>query len=198
MIVAIEGLDLAGKGTQADMLHAALEERNITVCTFHFPKYETRIGKEIHDMLHVADGGVDVPPQVLHCLQAANKWEHLYMIEEACREQQVVIMDRYHYSNHVYGLANGMPAEWITGLEDGIPEADIIILLDLSVEESFRRRPSSRDVYEDNRAFLEKVHKEYEDLACRHKNCTRVRADRSMPEVHADILRLVLDGLKGS
>ena len=65
MIIAIEGGDQAGKLTQSNLLEKALKKQKIKVKLFHFPDYETPIGKEIRKYL---DGKRKFPPQAIHCL----------------------------------------------------------------------------------------------------------------------------------
>ncbi|MEO2200323.1 MAG: thymidylate kinase, partial [Nitrosopumilus sp.] len=72
MIIVIEGGDQAGKLTQSVLLQKFLRKQKIKTKLFHFPDYETPIGKEIRKYL---DGKRKFPPQVIHCLLAANRWE---------------------------------------------------------------------------------------------------------------------------
>ena len=50
-------------------------------------------------------------------------------------------MNRYYHSNLVYGLANGLNQKWLESLDDGLPKADLVILLDVTQKESFSRIP---------------------------------------------------------
>ena len=70
MIVVIEGGDQAGKLTQSKLLEKALKKRKIKTKLFHFPDYDTPIGKEIRQYL---DGKRKFPPQAIHCLLAAKQ-----------------------------------------------------------------------------------------------------------------------------
>ena len=74
MIIVIEGGDQAGKLTQSVLLEKSLKKQKIKTKLFHFPDYDTPIGKEIRKYL---DGERKFPPQVIHCLLAANRWEKL-------------------------------------------------------------------------------------------------------------------------
>jgi dTMP kinase len=104
MIIVIEGGDQAGKKTQTALLAKALKQRKIKTATFSFPDYKTPIGKEIAKYLN---GKRKFPPQVIHCLLAANRWEKLNEILAAQSKNSVLIMNRYYQSNLIYGLANG-------------------------------------------------------------------------------------------
>jgi len=141
MIIVIEGGDQAGKLTQSTLLEKALKKRKIKTKLFHFPDYDTPIGKEIRKYL---DGKRKFPPQVIHCLLAANRWEKVNEIKSAEEKNSVLIMNRYYHSNLVYGIANGMKTKWLESLDDGLPKADLVILLDITQKESFSRTPRNK------------------------------------------------------
>ena len=186
MIVAIEGGDQAGKKTQTAMLARALRMQRVKTATFSFPDYKTPVGGEISKYL---DGKRKFPPQVIHCLMAANRWEKLDKIRDAVSKNSVVIMNRYYHSNLVYGTANGMKADWLENLDRGLPKADLVILLDVPRAESFHRKKAGRDRFEKNADFLQKILKTYRSVA-KKRRWKIVDASRSQNEVHQDILEL--------
>ncbi|WP_299291639.1 dTMP kinase [Nitrosopumilus sp.] len=185
MIVVIEGGDQAGKLTQSTMLEKALKKRKIKTKLFHFPDYKTPIGKEIRKYL---DGKRKFPPQVIHCLLSANRWEKLQEITSAQEKNSVLIMNRYYHSNLVYGIANGMKPKWLESLDDGLPKADLVILLDVSQKESFRRQKTNRDKFEKNEEFLRRISKIYRKVAM-NKRWKIIDATKSKDEVHEEILK---------
>lgn len=196
MIVAIEGVDQAGKHTQSVMLQRALKRRGMSVKLFHFPRYDTPIGRAISGHL-VAKRRKRIPPQVFHCLQAANKWEFLHAIESALLSHDVVIMDRYHSSNVIYGAANGVDRKWLESLERGMPEAAFTILLDIPVAVSFARRPADRDKFERNDKFLWSVRLEYLSMA-KKRRWKVVGANKPKGDVHAEMLEYLLSRLEAA
>ena len=169
MIIVIEGGDQAGKLTQSILLEKALKKRKIKTKLFHFPDYETPIGKEIRKYL---DGKRKFPPQAIHCLLAANRWEKLDTILAAEEKNSVLIMNRYYHSNLVYGLANGLKQKWLESLDEGLPKADLVILLDVTQKESFSRTPRNkiggkkmkRDKFEKNKEFSSKISNLYRNV----------------------------------
>lgn len=196
MIVAIEGVDQAGKHTQSVMLQRALRKNGMSVKLFHFPRYDTPIGRAISRHL-VAKRRRGVPPQVFHCLQAANKWEFLHVIKDALLSHDVVIMDRYHSSNVIYGAANGVDRKWLENLERGMPEAAFTILLDIPVRVSFDRRPADRDKLERDKKFLGSVRTEYRSMA-RKRSWKVVNADKPKGDVHVEMLGYLLPKLEAA
>ena len=193
MIIVIEGGDQAGKLTQSVLLEKALKKRKIKTKLFHFPDYQTPIGKEIRKYL---DGKRKFPPQVIHCLLAANRWEKLNEIKAAEEKNSVLIMNRYYQSNIVYGIANGMKSKWLENLDEGLPKADLVILLDISQKESFSRTPRNkiggkkmkRDKFEKNQEFSRKISKTYKIIA-KKKRWKIIDATKSQIEVHEEILK---------
>lgn len=186
MIIVIEGGDQAGKKTQTALLAKALKQRKIKTATFSFPGYKTPIGKEIAKYLN---GKRKFPPQVIHCLLAANRWEKLNEILAAQSKNSVLIMNRYYQSNLIYGLANGMKREWLENLDAGLPKADLVILLDVTQRESFHRKKTKRDKFEKNEEFLRKISKIYRTIA-KNQHWKIIDASKPKQEVHKDILQV--------
>ena len=185
MIIVIEGGDQAGKLTQSTMLEKALKKRKIKTKLFHFPDYKTPIGKEIRQYL---DGKRKFPPQVIHCLLSANRWEKLEQIKKAHEKNSVLIMNRYYHANLVYGLANGMKEKWLDNLDAGLPKADLVILLDVTQKEFFNRQKTNRDKFEKNEEFLRKISKIYKTTA-KKKRWKIIDATKSKQEVHEEIMK---------
>ncbi|QLH05382.1 dTMP kinase [Nitrosopumilus oxyclinae] len=194
MIIVIEGGDQAGKLTQSILLEKALKKRKIKTKLFHFPDYETPIGKEIRKYL---DGKRKFPPQVIHCLLAANRWEKLDAILAAEEKNSVLIMNRYYQSNLVYGLANGLKQKWLESLDEGLPKADLVILLDVTQKESFSRTPQNkiggkkmkRDKFEKNKEFSTKISNLYRTVA-KKKHWKIIDATMTKEEIHEEILKI--------
>ena len=192
MIIVIEGGDQAGKLTQSILLEKSLKKQKIKTKLFHFPDYETPIGQEIRKYL---DGKRKFAPQVIHCLLAANRWEKLNEILIAEEKNSVLIMNRYYHSNLVYGLANNLKQKWLESLDDGLPKADLVILLDVTQKESFSRSPRNekgkimkRDKFEKNEEFSRKISKIYRSTA-KKKYWKIIDASKSKLEVHDEIMK---------
>jgi dTMP kinase len=187
LIIVIEGSDQAGKKTQAELLAQALKKNKIKTKTFSFPDYTTPLGKEINRFLH---GKRKYPSQVIHCLLAANRWEKLQDIKSAQEQNSVLIMNRYYQSNLVYGVANGMKLSWLQGLDEGLPRADLVIVLDVSQKESFSRKKSNRDKFEKNAQFLKTISSTYRKLAKKY-HWHIINASQPKESVHNDIMRVL-------
>ena len=186
MIIVFEGGDQAGKKTQSALLEKKLKSEKIKTKIFSFPDYSTPIGKEISKYLH---GKRKFPPQVIHCLLAANRWEKLDDIKKAQQKNSVVIMNRYRESNLVYGMVNGLKTDWLENLDIGLPKSDLVIVLDVPQSESFTRKKVNRDKFEKNKDFSKKISKMYRKMAKKNK-WKIVDATKSKHEVHEDIMKI--------
>ena len=186
MIVTFEGGDQAGKKTQSALLAKRLKSLKIKTKLFSFPDYSTPIGKEIDKYLH---GKRKFPPQTIHTLLAANRWEKVDEIKKAQEKNSVVIMNRYAESNLVYGLANGLKLPWLEGLDAGLPKSDLVIVLDVPQNESFKRKRQNRDKFEKNAKFSQTISRTYRKLA-KKKRWKIIDATQSKNDVHQDIMRV--------
>lgn len=191
MIIVIEGFDQAGKMTQSKLLAKFFKSKNMKSKIFSFPDYRTPIGKEIKRYLM---GKREFPPQTIHCLLAANRWEKLDEIKDALEGNSAVIMNRYYQSNLVYGKVNGLDMDWLQNLDRGLPKEDIVILLDVNPKDSFTRKTERRDKFEKNMEFAQKITKTYRDLA-REFGWHVIDASQHKQQVHQEIKQIVMKKL---
>ena len=192
MIIVIEGFDQAGKKTQSKLLGDFLKTRNKKSIIFNFPDYSTPVGKEIKNFL---SGKKKFPPQVIHCLLAANRWERSKDIQDALSKNYVVIMNRYYQSNLVYGTVNGLNLKWLENLDKGLPKEDMVILLDVKVSDSFSRKKQRRDKFEKDKTFAFKIAGTYRKLAKKY-GWHIVNASQSKDQVHQQIQKTLLKHMK--
>lgn len=207
MIIALEGLDGCGKTTHAAALAEEARRRGRQASWLHFPtKFpEGRVLTErlIRDILgglgqhEFSDTEIAV---ILQSLMVTNRLEVLEELRAAAERDEILVLDRYTLSAVVYGQADKLPRPWILGLQAALPSADTTIIIDISIEESFRRRPQSeRDAYETDRKRLRLVKELYLDehqyaRACGARNVYLLDGERSKDDVRADIFNIVFEG----
>ena len=191
IFITIEGIDAAGKRTQTSILRAWLNSKGLTTRTLSFPAYETTIGKEIRKFL---DGSVDYPQRVRAMLYAANRWEKKAELEVTLSKTDVTIVDRYSGSNLAYGVSNGLELEWLLQLEEGLPEPDLVLLLDASPTKLVPRRGDRKDSYERNISLQEKAREAYIGLAKRF-GWSIVDADGGIEETSQGVISAVSQSL---
>ncbi len=161
-IIVLEGIDKAGKGTQCKLLHNAIRKAGMDCIILDFPDYSTPIGKEIRLFL---DGRRSYSKEVQHLLLSVNRWEKKEDIEKIRQNGTIIILDRYYQSNLVYGLSHNLDLNWLINLDKGLPQEDLVIILEIDPEISYRRVNHERDIFEKNLEFLLTVKQNYRKLS---------------------------------
>jgi len=159
----LDGIDKAGKNTQARLLAENLQNMGKKVNSVSFPDYSTPLGREISRFLQ---GEVSYRPEVRQLLYVANRWEREDDIRKWLHEENYVIADRYMQAGLVYGLANGLGLNWMLSMEEGLPEADLVIILDISPETAVERE-RAEDIYEKDLSFQKMIRSTYLELGKR-------------------------------
>ena len=189
--IVIEGIDAVGKRTQTSILRAWLGSKGLTTWTLSFPAYGTTIGREIKKFLA---GTVDYPQEVRAMLYAANRWEKKAELEAVLSKTDAIIVNRYTGSNLAYGMSNGLHLEWLLHLEEGLPEPDLVLVLDASPAKLIPRRGERKDSYERNIGLQEKARDAYLKLADRF-GWTVIDADKGIEETSGSIASVVSKAL---
>ena len=105
-LLAIEGIDGAGKRTQANLLNRALEARGISCINFSFPRYESFFGQLVGRFLNGDFGPLDaVDPHFSALLYAGNRLEATPDLQAALAAGQTILADRYIASNLAHQTA---------------------------------------------------------------------------------------------
>jgi len=160
-IIVIEGIDKAGKTTQANLLLKKLKGKKYV--KFDFPDYSTPVGIEIKQFL---DGKRDYSDEVKMMLLSANRWEKKSEIESIIGKGTTIIMNRYYQSNLVYGLSKGLKLKWLLALDEGLPKADLVVVIDIKTNTLVRRsRNDITDAFEQDLDLIRKVRRNYKMLA---------------------------------
>jgi dTMP kinase len=186
-IIAFEGIDQSGKRTQTKRLAKRLELRGFAVRTVSFPVYKSFTGRLIRRYL---EGDQNYSKQALHMLYSLNRWENQELIHSLLRSADFLITDRYTPSNLAYGVSKGLNLKWLVNLDTGLPKADLVIILDVSVKSSFARKSNQRDVHEKNSELLIRVNRAYKKLG-RKLGWKTVAGTNSVKDVESAVWRVV-------
>ena len=171
LLIAIEGIDGSGKGTQTAMLENRLRNEGRNVSLFSFPRYtQNFFGQEVGKYLDGQYGSLEVVnPKFSALLYALDRFETSPLIEEALKRDEIVICDRYIGSNIAHQCARTTSrnveelANWINTVEAkilGIRRPDITILLDINIEQS-----KALVAQKDKRSYTDKSHDLHEASA---------------------------------
>lgn len=166
--IVIEGIDGCGGQTQTNLLKKHFGENNILFLSF--PAYDTNLGKIIDDFLHkriVYNKDIELLIFYADILQFKQE------ILKALSENKTIICDRYFTSTITYqSLDNEKSIDKIFKLNDifNLPIPDICFLLDISAEESQKRKANEKgfnklDRNESNLMFLDNARQQYLKVA---------------------------------
>ncbi|OBH51170.1 thymidylate kinase [Mycobacterium colombiense] len=183
MLIAIEGIDGAGKRTLTDKLRNLFQADGKSVAMLAFPRYGRSVTADIAaEALHGEHGDLASSVYAMATLFALDRAGAVGEIDALRREHDVVIMDRYVASNAAYTAARlhedaaGPAVEWIHALEYGrlgLPAPDWQVLLAVPAELAGQRARSraeadpgrARDSYERDDGLQQRTGAVYAGLA---------------------------------
>ncbi|KAF3206735.1 Thymidylate kinase [Orbilia oligospora] len=204
-LIAIEGLDRAGKSTQCDLLLNRLLSSGIPAKLQKFPDRTTPIGTMINSYLTSTS---NLDDQAIHLLFSANRWEARDHLLSSLNSGTTLLLDRYIYSGIVFSAAkpptpvqnpNPLSISWCKSPDIGLPRPDIIIFLNISQEDAEKRAGFGDERYE-KRELQDKVRRLFEELRGEGSNDKDdwwvVDAGGTVEEVAEEVWKGVLEGLK--
>jgi dTMP kinase len=213
MIVAFEGIDGSGKGTQSSLLYKRLLADFAKTSFYAFPAYsETFFGKEVGQYLNGEYGDLShVHPKLASILYAGDRFEKKDSLWKDVNEKKIVICDRYTPSNIAHQSAKLVEPQrsqlrvWIEKLEYEvfkIPKPNLIVFLDLPPLHAvdLTKRKSSRsytdkqlDLHESNFEYLKNVYEVYSEISRQENwlriNCLYKGGVKPVEQVHQEILK---------
>lgn len=199
LFIVFEGIDGAGKSTQAKLLAEALERegRRVYITAEPTPLPSGRALRE------VLGGKVKKTPCEIAIMFAEDRVAHNkdgeIGIEKLLAEGVCIICDRYYYSSLAY-QGSQCDYEWVRSLNTRCPEIrhpDLCVFLDLTPEESMKRIMSANrdgtEIYE-TEEILAKVRNTFmkviEDMS-REDRIAVIDASRDIDTIASDILAAV-------
>ena len=196
--IVLEGIDGAGKSTQARLLAEWFEERGEEVVLTKEPT-DTAFGKLIRRLVLTGgrEGIIDgarISHEAEALLFAADRAEHVEkLIKPAIEDGKIVISDRYFYSSLAYQWARGLDLEWLVDINRFAIRPDLVVLLDLPVKESMKRLKSRsiKSEFDKIAELQKKVRENYLRLVERFPEMRIVNALASVEDIHNDIVALV-------
>ncbi len=195
MFISFEGIDFSGKTTQIERLARCFREADESVLLVREPG-GTTLSEHIRDLLLDTAHELMHPVTELLLFSSARSQLVHEVIAPALARSEHVIADRFFDSTTAYqGFGRGLDVERILSLHDlashGVTP-DLTIIIDISVEESLRRR--SLDGRKTDRmeqadiAFFDRVRNGYLALARRYPS--RIRIIDGMQSVDAITARI--------
>lgn len=207
ILIALEGLDGAGKRTLADALVAVWRADGRHVEALAFPRYGVSDCADLGaEALHGRHGDTATSVNAMALLWALDRRDAAAELREAIATHDIVLLDRYVASNAAYTAARsrqsalGPQVDWVEELEFArfaLPQPDLQILLRVPVELAASRargraeaqtdRP--RDAYERDADLQARTGEVYDGLAARHwmSRWIRVGPDVDPTQLAAEI-----------
>lgn len=177
MIIAVEGIDGAGKNTLVTAVKEAVGASSIA-----FPRYEESLPAQLaHEALHGRMGDMTDSAYAMATLFALDRAGVRERLESFVDTSEIILLDRYVASNAAYSWARTQDesiVDWISDLEFsrlGLPEPDLQILLatepELAARRAERREASdstrTRDAYERDGGLQQRTYDAYVALSQR-------------------------------
>ncbi|WP_076481235.1 dTMP kinase [Williamsia sterculiae] len=183
VLIAVEGLDGAGKRTVVDGLVDRWTRAGHRVSTFAFPRYGESVTADLAaEALHGGNGDLTDSVYGMAVLFALDRAGAAAEIAAALTHSDVVLLDRYVASSAAYSAArldedpDGEVVSWVADLEFHrlrLPVPDHQLLLDVDPQVAMGRassraaneadRPTDR--YERDRGLQERTYARYRGLA---------------------------------
>jgi len=192
-LVSVEGIDKSGGST----LCRNLKENLNGEWVFSKEPSEGKYGRIVRETLQ-SDDDPTLSDFFLFCADRADHIESLIGPKLEDETVDGVVLDRYNLSTYAYqspivrehiysgsGIryVNNVVSEWVIN-------PDVTIVLDIPVEEAFRRMETEREMYE-RRESLEEARTIYNTFAEERPNVVRVDGMQKEEEVLQDALEVV-------
>ncbi|OBH46925.1 dTMP kinase [Mycobacterium mantenii] len=213
MLIAIEGIDGAGKRTLTDKLRNLFAADGKSVAMLAFPRYGQSVTADLAaEALHGEHGDLASSVYAMATLFALDRAGAVAEIEALRREHDVVILDRYVASNAAYTAArlhqgaDGPAVQWVHALEYerlALPPPDWQVLLAVPAELAGQRARSraesdpgrARDSYERDDGLQQRTGAVYAELAAAGWGGPWLAVD---PDVDPGWLAAALTGTEGA
>jgi len=188
--IVFDGIDGAGKGYQAKRLVDYLFEKdkgNHVLLT-----REPFRSKEIRRLLKENDNPYKDAERLAE-LFAADRREHLILIENALDQGIHVVCDRYKYSTLAYQQAQGLSFDRLMAMHLGMVVPDLVLILDVSAAVALGRvaRDKGRthkEVFEEEQ-FQSKLRQRYLELKSQLPKEPIVIVNGDLP--HQEVFNLI-------
>lgn len=144
IFIAIEGIDGAGKTTQVTRLKEHFSRKGFSISTFKEPT-EGQFGQMIREIA-MKGRHFYTPKEELKLFILDRKEDLDKNILPALKREELVIMDRYYFSNIAYQGALGLDTEYILNENEKFAlKPDLTIILDCAVRVGLSRIMHSRN-----------------------------------------------------
>ncbi len=201
--ISFEGIEGCGKTTQIGLLSEYLTERKLPFTVTREPG-GTAVGEGIRKILLHSETIHLTAPSELLLFYASRSQNITEKIVPALGRGETVICDRFYDASMAYqGYGRGIPLDFIEKLTELVCNGyrpELTILLDIDPHVGLVRARARNNVRHEDEGrfemetleFYGRIRRGYLELARREPNRVRViEADRSIENIHGDILRVL-------
>ncbi len=195
ILIAIEGIDGAGKTTQVKILQEKMNTLGYSSTILHEPT-RGKWGMKIREL--AINGRSNVTPEEELELFYLDRIEDVeFNIKPALQEKKIVIMDRYYLSTVAYQGQKGLDPYYIEKKNKEIaPIPDVSIILDITSEEALDRIKFQRNEkpnHFEKLTYLQKVRSIYLEQFEGRENVYVIDGDgsRSIEAIASEIWNIV-------
>lgn len=192
MFITFEGIDFCGKSTQVALLKDYLEAKGKQTLIIREPG-GTAISEAIRSILLNTEYEEMVQEAEMLLFSAARAQLVREKISHFLQKDYFVISDRFHDSTAAYqGYGRGLPLEIIepvSKLAIGETTPDVTFFLDITVEESLKRKAAYTDAAPDRieqskEDFYRRVRDGYLELSRKEQRFVTIDGALSIEQIH--------------
>lgn len=201
MFITFEGIDLAGKTTQVQLLAKFLKEKGHEVVILREPG-GTEISEKIRTLLLDSSNQLTSFTE-LFLFEAARSDLVQKIIKPSLEKGTIVICDRFWDSTIAYqGYGRNIPLEFIemcNQYASGGLEPDLTFFVDISLETMIQRVKNKRidRMEKEPDDFIERVINGFREIAKRYSSRIYVlKGTDSVETIHQNIVKVVLNFLE--
>lgn len=196
MLITFEGIDGSGKSTQITLLKNRLQDQGYSVHVFREPG-GTDLSEMIRGILLNPEIEIDPVTEVL-LFSSARSQLVAEKVKPLLKNNDVVILDRFYDSTTAYQGhgRQSLPIDQIHQINKAATHnitPDVTFYLRLSPQTAAERtKHFEKDRMEQSgETFFERVYNGFEQMAKKEKRIKTVDAEKSIEEIHQDILTIV-------
>jgi dTMP kinase len=200
LLIVLEGLTGSGKKTHIKNLAEKIKALGREVTILSFPDYENPIAK--------LTKRADLDPYTQSLLFAADRQLNQQRIKALLERGNIILCDRYCYSNYAYQSALGVDLNWLMQIEKNVIKPDLAFLIDVPVETSIKRvqQASIEDFtkkeilsrLQKQKEILEKIREKFLEIAKTNKETEWhiIDGTKDISETLSEIWEIVKDKIQ--
>lgn len=189
-----EGIDGSGKSTVAEAVYNVLKDKKIPVVLTQEPYQTSEFGRDIRNIFHKYQVGLDVKTELF--LFEAARVQHIHdVILPALEQGKIVLCDRFADSSYAYQGKTSKLAEKILrmnrlAVEDVMPDKTFIFKVNIETAMGRSKKAEAKDFLP--KKEYERIQAAYLKLVAEYPGYTIVDADKDLESVKIDVLSKII------